>query len=193
MESPAKKTRTTYKVGKAKQIIEVGGEWDEFAKENEGERALSRVVIGRSIWDFVTGAPTRMWLEALFQLAELRNEPVERIYRCDSPQLKRMMSMRISPEEEKVLRVENELLSVEPLEKKVVIRHHSRIPGTDIRMRCSICGKVKVSDQWLEPADLVEQNPDGIIVAYTVCEPCKQALPKSGSWKTRGSGEAPNL
>ncbi|AXJ01997.1 hypothetical protein CYPRO_2758 [Cyclonatronum proteinivorum] len=193
MEPSSQKTRTTYKVSKAKLIIAVGGEWDEFAAQNDGKRALSRSVIGRPIWDFVTGAPTRMWLEALFQLAELRNEPVERIYRCDSPQLKRVMSMRISPEDEKVLRVDNELISVEPLEKKVVIRHHSRNPDTTIRMRCSICGKIKVGEEWNEPVELTEDNPAGIIVAYTVCGSCKQAMPKSGSGKIRRSGESPDL
>lgn len=197
MEQFPKKHKTTYKVGKTKQIIAVGGEWDAFAEENEGRKALSRSVIGRPIWDFITGAPTRMWLETLFQLAELRNEPVERIYRCDSPQLKRVMSMRISPEEDRVLRVDNELLSVEPLEKKVVIRHHSHQTGTDIRMRCSICGKIKEkeneSEVWTEPADLADQIPEGIVVAYTVCAACKQALPRAGARKPWQHREPPDL
>ena len=86
---------TAYVLDNRNRIISVSEAWDRFAAENGGNKTSYKDVCGRPIWDFVTGDPTRMWREAIFQFARLRGDRVERPYKCDSPDLKRFMRMRI--------------------------------------------------------------------------------------------------
>lgn len=167
---------TIYCLDREQRITSVSGPWDQFARENGGPDVLAGRVCGRSIWDFVNGDATRMWLNALFQLAFVRNEMVERPYRCDSPDFKRFMRMQIFPETGGVLRVEHELLSLEKRIRPVYICHESTIKAPIIHLRCSICGRVKIGGVWEEPGQRHCKSSGSIVVAYSVCDDCMQPL-----------------
>ncbi len=152
-------------------IVSVSGAWDDFAADNGGVELYSVHVKGRSIWEFVTGDATRMWLDAVFQLARLKNVMIERNYRCDSPDLKRFMVMRIFSEQDELIRVEHELLSTELRTLPIYMNY-----GTDrtkkLHKRCSMCGRLHVND-WIEPKQDVADSSSEILVYYTICEDCK--------------------
>ena len=167
---------TVYVLDNQDRIISFSGAWDEFAKENGGTNLSSIDVYGRSIWDFVTGDATRMWLDAVFQYARLRGLKVERPYRCDSPDLKRFMRMRVVPEQASILRIEHEILSTEQRIASVIIKCGS-ITMKNTRQRCSICGRLKNIGGWQEPHEDHVNGPGGIIVIYTVCEDCQRSMP----------------
>lgn len=169
---------TIYIIDQKDQILSVSGSWDEFAGENDGKHVYASEVCGKLIWDFVNGETTRMWLTTVFQIARLRNSALERPYRCDSPELKRHMLMRILPEPEGLLRIEHEMLSAEERTHPVYIHYASEKAVATIRFRCSICGKVKDCDDWLEPDDIspISTKVDPILVEYTVCEDCRAAI-----------------
>ena len=163
---------TVYHLDKNDRIVAVGGPWDEFANENGGLYVRVQDVLGRLIWEFVTDDITRMWLDTLLQLARIRQKTVERFYRCDSPELKRFMCMRIIPEENSLLRIEHEVLSVEQRAVPVHIRFAASVPGQNLRLRCSVCGRVKMDEVWQEPVVEQGDGAGGILVAYSVCETC---------------------
>ena len=169
--------KTIYKLDPEKRIISVDGPWDQFARENGGRNTSFSDIQGKSIFDFITGDITRMWFEALTQLVTLRKEPIEKPYRCDSPDLKRYMSMRIIPERSDVLRFEHDLISEEKRPVCVDIRYSYEMPCGINKIRCSICGRVKTGDLWVEPDFNHVWKRITLTVTYSVCESCSIDLP----------------
>lgn len=169
-------TPTTYVLDERNRICSVSGIWDEFADENGGQKLSSSDVCGRTIWDFVAGDATRMWLDAIFQLTRLRETSLERSYRCDSPDVKRFMRMRVVPEQGRLLRIEHEILATEPRPVPVSIQYAANALD-EIRRRCSICGRIH-NGSWLEPQAEHVDASNRIMVIYTVCEDCKRLLPR---------------
>ena len=178
----------TYWLDDSLRITKVSEAWDQFAQDNEGEQALGVIVRGRSLWDFVVDDVTRMWLEVLIKLARMRNEQIERPYRCDSPELKRYMLMRITPEGQDSLRVDHILISTAPRRRPVHIHPARRAPFLSMaRRRCSMCGRVASGDMWLEPDDDPASEGATLTVIYTVCEDCAKALEPRGDSATARS------
>ncbi len=177
----------TYWLDEALRITAVSDRWDQFAQNNDGEQALGTLIKGRSLWDFVIDDVTRMWLEVLIKVARMRQEQVERPYRCDSPDLKRYMLMRITPEAQNSLRVDHILVSTAPRTRSV----HIRFAGTAKHLplthrRCSMCGRIASDNAWLEPdADGVPEDKT-LTVIYTVCEDCAKAIEPSGGGSATG-------
>jgi hypothetical protein len=172
-----KNQTTSYVIDKKNCIISTKGYWDEFADENGCQKYSLKYIFGRNIWDFIKGDVTRMWVEAVFQYARLLNIIVERPYRCDSPDLKRFMRMRIVPEKGGILCIEHEILSTEQIYKPVDIQY-GVITMNDAKQRCSICGRVKVG-AWQEPHGDHAGTSGQIVVIYTVCEDCQELIPRT--------------
>jgi len=166
---------TAYVLDHRNRIISTSGVWDQFAAENEGIKAASKDIYGRSIWDFVTGDTTRMWLDAVFQLARYRDTGIERRYRCDSPDLKRFMRMLIVSEHGGMLRIEHEILSTEQRSRPVNIKY-SELTMKNTKQRCSICGRLNIGG-WQEPHECYADASSRILVIYTVCEDCQRLMP----------------
>jgi hypothetical protein len=169
----------TYWLDTKDRISSIHGPWDKFADENDGVGVRACDVYGRSIWDYVTGDTTRMWLGAVFQLARLRGVRIERPYRCDSPDLKRFMRMHISPDEKGGLQIEHKMLNIEERISPIYIQHGSENVSKNLTLRCSFCGRVKQREAWLEPPSVHAITPCKIIVAYSVCEDCQQMMPQT--------------
>ena len=166
---------TAYVLDNQNRITSVIGAWDTFAAENGGAELSLEDVRGRSIWDFVAGEATRMWLETVFQFARLGGTPIERSYRCDSPDVKRFMCMRIVPEQGGSLRIEHEVLSTEHRAAPVHIQYGSAAMK-NMKKRCSVCGCIYVNG-WQEPHENFADASNYIIVIYTVCEDCHRLMP----------------
>lgn len=167
----------SYVLDNQNRIISIAGAWDEFAEENGGIKSSSKDVCGRPIWDFIKGDATRMWVDAVFQYARILGKVVERPYRCDSPDLKRFMRMRIIPEQGGVLHIEHEILSTEQRSAPINIQNRGNNMN-GVSQRCSICGRVNIGG-WQEPHGGHADASGGIVVIYTVCEDCQLLMPRT--------------
>ncbi|MCG8512491.1 MAG: hypothetical protein MI741_25035 [Rhodospirillales bacterium] len=169
-------TTIAYRIDHEDRIQSVSGPWDKFALENDGDSVCAADVQGRPIWDFVTGDITKSWLHTLIKLARVRNEPVERPYRCDSPRLKRFMRMRIVPQQDGLLRIEHELVSTE--QRSIPVHFEfSRKAHVRLMLRCSICGRVQEGANWREAETTQRDSLGAIPIAYSVCDDCSFGLP----------------
>lgn len=74
-----------YWIDKDMKIVAVSVPWNEFAEKNNRHDVVSERVRGKHAWEFITEDTTRMWFDALIQLARVKRAPIERPYRCDSP------------------------------------------------------------------------------------------------------------
>lgn len=87
--------RTYYIIDKRNTVVETGGDWDRFALQNGGEKAMGENVLGQSLWDFVQGDSVRSYLNALFFSSRLRGDGLCLPMRCDSHLERRDLRMTI--------------------------------------------------------------------------------------------------
>jgi hypothetical protein len=156
-------------------IIGVGSTWDCFAGENDGHEVVAELVVGRSLWDFISGDPTRMWLSSLLTLARLREETISRPYRCDSPTVKRFMNLEITRDPGGVLKLSHHLVRVEAMHTPCTVSPKSS-PGKKMLQRCSVCNRFNASQGWVEAEDLEAPVPWPITVIYAVCGDCMRFM-----------------
>lgn len=173
-----------YWLDSKKRIEAIDGPWDEFALENDGANLSVQNVEGHNILNFVAGDVTKMWFDTLLQLASMRDEPIVRPYRCDSPNVKRFMQMRVVRENQNLIRLEHVLLQTEPQEFPIRFSYPYLISKKDghkiMYQRCSQCGRIYQGADWHEPDSLqtiIARQPADIVVAYTICQDCTYMLP----------------
>lgn len=169
---------TSYWVDGKDLIIRLSSSWDDFALENGGKSVITTEVIGRPLFDYIAGDPSRMWMETVLKLVRITGKMVEREYRCDTPELRRFMKMQLVPEGGGVVRVDHHVLRTEPRERRVEF-----IPKPDstvtITKRCSICGRISSGERWIEAdqSDVDALRVKKIPVVYTVCGECWDRMP----------------
>lgn len=171
----------SYWLEPADRIVKVNSLWDQFALANGGEnRLLSSEIQGRRVFDFITGDQTRMYLEALLQHARFLNRSISRNYRCDSPTLKRFMSMSITPVTASLVQLDHTLLKCEPFEQPIAYRHEPD-PQAQALPSCSVCTRLLIKGSWLSPEDaeilglLTFSKP--VPVTYRICPSCRRRQP----------------
>lgn len=168
--------RVTYEVNSHDEIIAVGDDWVAFARTNAAAHLTDRV-IGRSLWDFVSGPSTQHVYREL--LARVRaGRTTSFAYRCDSPELRRFMRMTMIPRADGVVAFDSVTLRTEtrvaPIPDLLSANNADADPG--LRM-CSWCKRVAVAESWEELETAVEnlglfalsQPPS---ITHAVCPTC---------------------
>lgn len=169
---PGNPEPVVYRLDRDDVIVEVGGEWDHFAMQNDGAHLCQRSVLGRPLESFVSGDATRMFVRALLQAARLTLRPLTRDYRCDSADLRRYMRMTIAPEADGGLRVSHALVRTVPYAHPVPVRY-AMGNVANVTIRCSMCNRLRDGGEWRE-ADSVPPLAGGVArpVIYGVCPDC---------------------
>ena len=75
--------KTYYRVDKKYRIVDVGGDWDDFATRNASDESGSKYVIGDDLFSHIAGDEVRMWIESLILTVRHTKKPIELNYRCD--------------------------------------------------------------------------------------------------------------
>lgn len=160
-------------------IVEIKGPWDEFAASNDCPGLTRSVVLGRSLFDFVSADDAREVVSLL--LARVRTAgPLDVGFRCDAPALRRFMRLELRPEPQSHVRstshvVREEGRPAQPLLDRALPRTGS------VLMICSWCKKVLVRDGWSEIEEAAEEL--GFLEAdvlpqlsHGICPPCRAAF-----------------
>jgi len=165
-------------------IVDIAPGWESFAQENDAHDLDIRRVIGRNLLSFVQGDVTRMYVRTLIQSARLLRKPLIRPYRCDSPDHRRFMEMRLTVEKSGLLRWEHRQVRSEPLARRLEFQAINIPVKPHAVVRCSMCNRLKSRHGWTEPdlPDIPEVHQNGAIpVIYGVCPNCLTSLPKRRS------------
>jgi hypothetical protein len=169
-----------YRVDEADRLVWVDSWWLAFARENGAADLTEAAVLGRSLWDYVTGDDTKRLYQDIHGRIRSSHQTIVLPCRCDSPTLDRHMQLTISLEPEGVLLYESLLLCVTPRPYLSVLdplRPRSRAFLT----MCSCCKRSLLEPYgWLDIEDvsvrlrLFEQQgiPE---LHYEVCPACAQA------------------
>lgn len=145
-----------YLVGPDSVVLEIHGNWDEFATLNAARDLTAQSVLGQRLSDFIAGPETRMIYEALVARILDTGESVRFTYRCDGPDCRRHMEMRVEPAAPEVVRFLSRLLREEPREVQHLLDDHAR-RSDEILTMCSWCKRVRddAVDEWLDVEDYV--------------------------------------
>jgi hypothetical protein len=167
-----------YELDATNTILKIEGPWDEFACANapvpgELTSCLEDEVVGRSIFDFITGDPIRLFTDSMLCATRLLQKARTVNYRCDSGHEKRFMQMELVPLPGNSLRLTHRLLRTEAL-KIPFIFVTAPLDLANPNQRCSICNRLEISGAWVEPDDdLTRTLPQPCPVTHSVCPLCE--------------------
>lgn len=157
------------------RLVQVDAAWRAFGREN-GLPDPDAVVLGRPLWDFITGTEVRHLYELI--LGRVRGgRTVSFPFRCDAPHLRRHMRMAVAPLAAGAVRFLCVLLRQEARAPAALL-DPSRRPGEDVLILCSWCKRVAVAPgEWAEVEDAVARL--GLFEAaelpglsHGICPPC---------------------
>ena len=87
-----------YSVDPQDRVRFVGGDWTDFAVANEGLALDKSQVLDRCLWRFISGLENRLVYQQILSFVRLHKRVVRFLFRCDGPQERRLVGMRIAPE-----------------------------------------------------------------------------------------------
>lgn len=148
----------SYQVDKSDMIINVSGNWKAFALENVWEAgSSSEHIVGVSLWDFVDGFDTRHLYQELFRRVRSGTVCKPIPFRCDSPDERRFLELRVIALNDGDIEVRSTRLRTEPRPHVNLIDPEvDRTPG-QLKI-CSMCKKIEVTPgTWAEIEDGVIQ------------------------------------
>lgn len=155
-----------YRVDAGDRIVALSPDWDDHALANGGEGAVSALLLGRPLLDFLAGDTTRMFVAAAVQAVRRVGQTRELPYRCDTPTERCHYRMLLTPEPDGCVLVSHELLSSVP-------RAPLPLRSSRVGWRCSLCSSVRLmgSSEWLD-TDVMPREPE----VFDICHSCAQLL-----------------
>jgi hypothetical protein len=132
--------------------------------------ALQAGVIGRPLHQFISGDPTRMYMDAVLQAVRLMGQPRRLRYRCDTPTVRRTLEMTLVPLDGGGVRIAHGLIEQQPRLRPLVCVPDERPAATGGLWRCSLCLRLQRAGQpWRAPEPVASPR---LAVRYTVCPRC---------------------
>ena len=176
--------RYRYRVDAADQLVWVDERWLAFARENGATELTEERVLGRSIWDFVSGDATRRVFLELHDRIRQTGKTIVVPFRCDSPTLKRHMRLTISRADAGQLLYQSVVIRVEP-QRRLRVLDMSKRRSSAILTMCSCCKRALLESRgWLDVEDVsvrlrlfeAREIPS---LRYTVCPECATKITNS--------------
>lgn len=157
------------RIDRTDRIVELGGAAGDSI-ESDGLRTGG--VLGSSLYSHVSGHFTRRFLQAFIAEARTAGTQPRRLYRCDSPQSRRLMEMRAVLASNGDLRLEHRLIQERDFDFPVRVQAAVR-RGLAHYLRCSNCCHLRPirGGVWREPEEYA--GPDSATqVVHTICPSC---------------------
>jgi hypothetical protein len=133
----------------------VSAAWLEFARTNSAGHLTRDAVIGRSLWDFLTGTEVRLLYQLLFRRVREDGISVVLPFRCDSPSVRRFMELGVRPGDQGGLELEGRLLRTEAREPARLL-DPAEARTDDFLTVCSWCKQVRLpSEHWVEAEEAI--------------------------------------
>lgn len=171
---------TRYRVDPRARIVWTSANWDRFARENGAPELAGAAVRGASLWDFVSGPQTRHLYEALFARVEETQGSLRLPFRCDSPNVRRFMELRIAYLSGGELELQARLLREEARPAVRLVDPAASRRGEALVV-CSFCKSVRTPGAWVEVEEAVARlgvfDADTVPpLRYGVCPACVRAV-----------------
>jgi hypothetical protein len=194
MEKPLDQRSFIWTIDGADKIVHVNDAWLAFARENTAPQLTASLVLGQHIWRFIQGQETIYLYQQIFGRVRAGKAPVTFPFRCDSPDCRRFMEMKLALLPGDAIQFTAHILREEwrdPIDLLDVSRDRNR----EFLKVCSWCKKINIPERgWGEveaaigALDLFGHQPMPRMT-HTICDSCRAALKLE---LPQGSGEKPN-
>ena len=181
MEKPFDQRSFIWVIDNADNFVYVNDDWLAFAGENGAPQLTAASVLNQPIWRFIQGQETSYLYNQIFSRVRAGRSPVKFPFRCDSPDCRRFMEMKLS------------LLPADAIQFTAqMLREEWRDPGDlldaprDITREflkiCSWCKKINIpGHSWGEiEAAIVALDLFGHHLTprmtHTICDSCYGAI-----------------
>ncbi|MDP3717756.1 MAG: hypothetical protein Q8T13_08355 [Acidobacteriota bacterium] len=143
-----------YRVDAAGNLTFVNEGWNAFAVLNDTPELLGPAVLGRRVADGIAGIETRLIYDRLRERA-LAGVRIELPYRCDSPMLRRRMSLTIVAVGAE-LEFRSRLLDLATRPAVRVLEPQVSRSGAMLTV-CSWCNRGRIGNRWAEIEEVVAE------------------------------------
>lgn len=170
-----------YELDLEDRIVAASESWDTFALENDGEHLVFENIRGTLIWDHIADPETSELYRRIFATARA-GRPVQFFLRCDSPTVRRMLSVKASMSDGKTnLKISTMLFRADQRE------FHDIRGSLDTEKlislpACSWCEKILVAEHdWQEIEAAAAWLSKGMAsgkcrLSYTICPSCREQI-----------------
>ena len=138
-----------YRIDAADRITFVSPGWLGFAEANEAPELTADFVVGRPIWDFITGSDTRIFYQAIFHNLRFRRAEITIPFRCDSPTVVRQMTLILRLLEMDAIECRGILLHTQ-IRTPITILFRWQVRSNDSLPICSLCRRLAFQNEWME-------------------------------------------
>jgi hypothetical protein len=138
-----------YRLDSADRITFVSPEWLRFAETNDAPELTTDRVVGKPIWQFITGADTRKFYKAIYRNLRFRRAAITIPFRCDSPSAVRQMSMVLRLQDAGVIECDSMLLDAQP-RAPITILFRWAVRSDEMIPICSLCRRLSVQGEWMD-------------------------------------------
>ncbi len=177
--SPKPLATYRYQLDADDRIVFVSDAWLAFAVQNDAPGLTREAVLGRPIWDFITGPSTRQIYEHLHEETRARQRVLTVPFRCDSPDRRRFMELELRSLPDGFIQADSRLLREE--QRSPVDALRVSVERTDEFVdTCSLCRRVREDHDWAEIEDLVLRGlfhePGPPQFTHTTCPDCEERV-----------------
>ena len=170
-----------YRVDAQDRVVFANAEWFDFARENSAVALKSDFVVGTSLWDFICHSETKHLFKILLQQVRATGKSVTLPYRCDSPDCRRFMELRIARLDYLGVEFQSRILRQE--QRARVRLMADEVERTDALLTmCGWCKKVALpDDRWVEVEKAVNvlqlfDAPRLPRISHGICQECVDAF-----------------
>ncbi|MBN2629759.1 MAG: hypothetical protein JXR75_04380 [Rhodobacteraceae bacterium] len=149
------------------RILWVGGDWDDFARNNGGARALSNTILSTRLTAHIADTATADRVSQMVQAVLATKRPLHLDYRCDAPHQVRRFRLTIQPMKHGRAVMVHQLLDAVQVDPPMAAWLYDPLARSQ---KCSVCGAVYVNQTWLDPTLPEVEHPSK--VGYTTCPTC---------------------
>lgn len=159
-----------YVLSPSGQIISVSADWDKHALRNGAPMAVSKYVLGRDWWEYVSGVQTRSYLNAIFFACRMDNQIFSIQCRCDAPDEKMLYRFTVRPQEDETLVVTHTHIRASEFHKS---EFETGLQDSVETERCSVCCSFRLGENWIDPFSQPDKRyfPQ----SFGVCPDCRAA------------------
>lgn len=170
-----------YEIDANDRIVRVNEAWYAEAAAG-GEFSLQEPsVLGADFWALLNEPTTRVIYAALIERARTSEHPVEFDFRCDTPDQRRLMHMRIVATEGAGVTFSVSVIAAQVRQTVALLTPGAARSGELLRM-CGWCKRVPLADgRWLEVEDAMQvlgllDVPPLPEISHGICESCERQM-----------------
>lgn len=143
-----------HRINSEDKITYVNSDWLAFAAENGAGDLSFNTVLDKPLWNFISDPQTRYLYQIILEKVRTAQVELQIPNRCDSPDCRRFMEMKIQTPFEGIAEFSSRILK---LEKRVYLKLLDRRVdrSTEFLKMCGWCKKVSVRSKWLEVEEAI--------------------------------------